>query len=359
MHSCPVLSFSLAQAQPLISRRPPSLANTESARDPSLSALWRQLWQLGVRAVSLPETSRAACALLHSLLASDLVPRHHLVDEIHIMVTNSDISGPAVLVDSSLVLMLHLLAIRNLVLPNASDATSSHIIRWVFVKWNPADLMYASLHSHLVPPFDLVNLLRACCGVPLLRSTRPARAPAGAIGQFWKGQKEHRAMLRYLLLLDRSGPDDDDADDGDDDNDDDDLPAASSARKSLQVEDLAQASSAGPEGSHTAKRLVLELLSPKIEELVQLSESWTRRGGGSGGGGSSSSSGDAGAVLPISKPRLQSAASACLVGAQLLPELTGLPSSLSRDVEPLRPIGTTTTTTGTSCSPPCAPTCRT
>lgn len=59
------------------------------------------------------------------------------MDDINIIITNSDISGPAVLVDSSLVLMLHLLGIRNTVSPNSSQATCLHIIRWVFVKWNP------------------------------------------------------------------------------------------------------------------------------------------------------------------------------------------------------------------------------
>jgi ataxia telangiectasia mutated family protein len=61
------------------------------------------------------------------------------MDDINIMVTNSDISGPAVLVDSSLVLMLHLLGVRNSNSPNASQATSNHIIRWIFSKWNPGE----------------------------------------------------------------------------------------------------------------------------------------------------------------------------------------------------------------------------
>lgn len=64
---------------------------------------------------------------------------HEVMDSINIIITNSDISGPAVLVDSSLVLMLHLLGIRNASSPNASQATSNHIIRWVFVKWNPGE----------------------------------------------------------------------------------------------------------------------------------------------------------------------------------------------------------------------------
>jgi ataxia telangiectasia mutated family protein len=62
------------------------------------------------------------------------------MDDINIVVTNSDISGPAVLVDSSLVLMLHLFGVRNTNSPNAVQATSNHIIRWLFSKWNPGEL---------------------------------------------------------------------------------------------------------------------------------------------------------------------------------------------------------------------------
>lgn len=121
----------------MLTSSPFSCAATESGRNDTPSSFWKQAWQIGVRSVSLPGTSRAACALLHSILESDLIPKHELVDEINVMVTNSDISGPAVLVDSSLVLMLHLLCLRNTVLPNASQATSSLIIRWAFAKWNP------------------------------------------------------------------------------------------------------------------------------------------------------------------------------------------------------------------------------
>lgn len=74
------------------------------------------------------------------MLESDILPKHEIMDDVNLIVTNSDISGPAVLVDSSLVLMLHLLGVRNMTSPNASQATSSHIIRWVFSKWNPGEL---------------------------------------------------------------------------------------------------------------------------------------------------------------------------------------------------------------------------
>lgn len=117
-----------------------SIVVEESGQAHDLAGLWKQIWQIGVRSVSLSGTSRSACVLLHSILESDVLLKHEIMDDINLIVTNSDISGPGVIVDSSLVLMLHLLAVRNMTSPNASQATSSHIIRWVFSKWNPGKL---------------------------------------------------------------------------------------------------------------------------------------------------------------------------------------------------------------------------
>lgn len=101
--------------------------------------LWKQAWQIGLRSIGLAGTSRTACVLLHCILEAELIPKHEIMDDVNIVITNSDISGPAVLVDSSLVLMLHLLGVRNTNSPSASQATSNHIIRWVFSKWNPGE----------------------------------------------------------------------------------------------------------------------------------------------------------------------------------------------------------------------------
>lgn len=58
-------------------------------------------------------------------------------DDINNMVTAADVSGPAILVDSSVILMTKLLHLRKTQLPNASYATCSYIVRWLFLRWNP------------------------------------------------------------------------------------------------------------------------------------------------------------------------------------------------------------------------------
>ncbi|KAK4238937.1 hypothetical protein C8A03DRAFT_32994 [Achaetomium macrosporum] len=278
-----------------------SLATHDASRHTSLCSSWKQLWQLGVRSLSLPPTSRAACVLLHSILKANLVPRHELADDVNQIVTTADISGPSVLVDSSLVLMLSLLRLRNNMFPNASQATSNHIIRWVFVRWSPAELIYASLHATHAAPYDLVNLLRACYGASALTMAVPLRLFGGPIAQFWKSQTETHAFIRYLLLLDQEDV------------------AAPAETASTEEHPTESQQVADPAGSHAARRLALELLYPKIEELQQLVESWQKRGGEG--------------AIPVSAERLQSMLLACLTGSLLLPELVNLNSSMSRDLE--------------------------
>lgn len=279
-----------------------SLATHKISRSASLVATWKQIWQLTVRSLSLPPTSRAACVLLQAIMQAGLIPGHELADDINQIITTADISGPAVLVDSSLTLMLGLLRHRNMMLPNASQATSNHIIRWVFVKWNPAELGYASIHSAHSSPFDLVCLLRACYGMPPLRMEAPLLLFGGPIAQFWKSQKKAQPLIRYLLLLG-----------------DEVLPTPPPTASVSDGPAAEPGQTSDPTGTHATKRLVLELLFPKIEELSQMAESWQRRGGDG--------------PVPISTERLQSVVLACLTGTLLLPELVNLNTSVSKDLE--------------------------
>lgn len=101
--------------------------------------IWRQLWHIAARSLSLPATSRASCLFLHVILEAGILPHHTLSEDINNFVTTADVNGPAILCDTSLSLMSHLFHERNARLPSASQATSSHIIRWVFLKWNPSE----------------------------------------------------------------------------------------------------------------------------------------------------------------------------------------------------------------------------
>ncbi|KAK3485611.1 Serine/threonine-protein kinase tel-1, partial [Neurospora crassa] len=234
---------------------------------------------------------------------SKLLADHELAGDVNQIITTADISGPAMLVDSAAVLMLTLLRIRNAISPNASQSTSSHVIRWVFLKWNPSESAYASVHGVHAAPVDLINLLRACYEMPPLRMNTSLTVFDGPVAQFRAVQKQRHPMLRYLLLLEDEAPPEDSH------------KATSTDQPKGEEIRVADSSS-----SHSAKRLILELLFPKLDELLQMVELWHKRG-------------ESDSAAPVSTDRLVSVASTCIVGAFIMPELVGLNSSMSRDLE--------------------------
>ncbi|KAK3954237.1 hypothetical protein QBC32DRAFT_385226 [Pseudoneurospora amorphoporcata] len=271
-----------------------SLAAHETSRDPSLSAMWKQVWQIGVRSLSLSPRSRSACVLLDWILKAKLVTDHELAGDINQIITAADISGPVVLVDSSLVLMLTLLRVHNAISPNASQSTSSHVIRWAFLKWNPSESVHAA-------PVDLINLLRACYEMPALCMNASFAVFGGPVVHFRASQKQRHAMLRYLLLLEDEGPPEDSHKPT--------LPVHPDTTKGTST-DQSNAEAIREvdlSGSHSTKRLILELFFPKLKELSQMIESWHKCGVG--------------------------VVSACIVAAFVMPELVSLNSSMSRDLE--------------------------
>ncbi|CAK7213142.1 Serine/threonine-protein kinase tel1 [Sporothrix curviconia] len=278
-------------------------------KDGSLAGLWGQIWQIAARSVSLPATSRAACALLHTMLETELIPYHTIGDDINILVTAAEVSGPALLVDSSLVLMLHLFHVRNTTLPSASETTASHILRWLFSRWKPFDLSFASVYSALAPTYDIVNLVSVCAGSPVQELRRPVESFGGPIKQTWKDREESDDMMRYLLLL----------------------PPPKTRRRvkhaTCQYSSPTTSTTSttlqefrDPASSNTARNAVLELLQPNMDEFLQMADAWNRKGGES--------------VSQISSQRMQSLASFCIVCACLSPQLGSVNSSLARDLEP-------------------------
>ncbi|GAW26033.1 putative serine threonine-protein kinase tel1 [Rosellinia necatrix] len=128
----------------------------------SLSTLWKQSWQVAVRSVSMAGTSRAASFLLYSILKNELLPYSEIMGDISDIVTTADVNGPAVLVDSSLVLMTALLQLRNHHLPNASHATNNHVVRWMLSRWFPGEWIWnyvGLLNSNVVSRCKLHRLL--------------------------------------------------------------------------------------------------------------------------------------------------------------------------------------------------------
>jgi serine-protein kinase ATM len=114
-----------------------SCTHKEVARRTSCSFDWIQLWHTAARLITNSVTCRAACYLLHSILANGLVSYQEIAEDIDAIVTTTEISAPATLSDSSISLMIHLLSARNMEVPGGSSSAAHHVIRWISSKWDP------------------------------------------------------------------------------------------------------------------------------------------------------------------------------------------------------------------------------
>ena len=149
-------------------------------------------------------------------------------------------------------------------------------------------------------PVDFVSLLRACCGLQPLSLGNSTAVFGGALSIAWKTHKELSAFNEYLLLLDQ------------DKNN-------SNSRNSTLDTVQKHTPLADPSNFYGSKKLILELLHPKLDELETLSHAWTKKSNEGG--------------IQISLERFSSLLNAVITGSMLLPQITGLETALSSTVE--------------------------
>ncbi|KAI2462909.1 hypothetical protein F4781DRAFT_418382 [Annulohypoxylon bovei var. microspora] len=276
-----------------------SLTPQASAADDGLRALWKQVWQIAVRAVSMTACCRASSVLLHSIITHELVPYRDIADDINSMIMSADVNGPAVVVDSSLVLMTTLLNLRNFQVPSASYATCNHVVRWMFFRWDPADIGFISSYSSHVMPVDIVNLMRASYGDERLTLSRSSQTISGQIGETLCLLRNRESLIKYLLLLDPDTP-------------------GSSIDSNQQLPMTAATQLSDSSNSHSTKKLIAELFHPKLEEIKNLCESWDKQKDKS---------------AQITPEKLQSVIASLTVGALILPEIMEANSTQSQEIQ--------------------------
>ncbi|KAF5017968.1 hypothetical protein F66182_10077 [Fusarium sp. NRRL 66182] len=273
----------------------PDLISLAADKNP-VTASWAM-----IASASLPGPSRAACVLLHAILEADVLPYHTISQDINNMVTTADVSGPSVLCDASISFMFHVLHLRNAKIPSASQGTCHHIIRWIFLRWNPSEAAFASYQSLHIQPIELVNLVRACCGTTALELNSRTAAPGGQLTEAWNSFREIESFTRYILLLSHE-------------SDSSGTVGSCSFSTHTNPPPLADANT-----RYASQKLTLELFYPKLGELTELCTSWNKRMNEGG--------------IQISPDRFQSLLSACLVGTLLLPLLDDLNSTQSSSIE--------------------------
>lgn len=122
----------------------------------------------------------------------------------------------------------------------------------------------------------------------------------GPLSIAWKSHKELVSFNTYLLLLDQSERDP--------------TPNTIESRRSQQ-----EMVSADSGDFYASKKLILELLQPKLEGLTALCESWTKKSSEGG--------------VQISLERFQSLLNAVAIGSLLLPQVGGLETASSSTID--------------------------
>ncbi|CEJ94936.1 Putative Ataxia telangiectasia mutated [[Torrubiella] hemipterigena] len=259
---------------------------------------WKQSWLIATRTVSISGTSRAACFLLHAIADRNIFPHHEIAEDVNGIVAAADVKGPAVLCDTSIALMSKFMLLRNMKLPNASHATSNHIIRWLFLRWKPAEISRGPPASSL----DIINLLCNCCGSQRFIPDEQALVPGGSLFALYTSLKSTAKFESYLLLLE------------------DPVRVTTGSKTIQQDPDRTTTSSITDRtSSYATKKLILELLYPKLEEFGGICTEWTV----SAGKGN----------LSIPLEIFDNFLSALLVGALMLPHVLDINSSQATSLE--------------------------
>ncbi|KAH9828913.1 serine/threonine-protein kinase tel1 [Teratosphaeria destructans] len=169
----------------------------------SLADRWLTAWSLAKRATSNPATCRAASHLLALLAVLNLVPQATISELSQPIIGSSEMSGPAVLADSTLNLLRIFLRSAQQLNPHGANSLSEAVLGWfgrTFVPSKVDDRNFAAAY-HLYSVRDVVVLLNTCANhVPQPIPSRPLPL-WGAIGQAWVTCKQQEELSKYLLLL--------------------------------------------------------------------------------------------------------------------------------------------------------------
>jgi ataxia telangiectasia mutated family protein len=170
----------------------------------ALKPYWYSVWQSATRAVTSLSSCRAACHLMDVLLKLDVVSFALVTASVQNMLFSIELSGPALLTDTSMAFMTTLIRERVRENPTSHDMTAERILNWLFGKWTPhlwAERTSNSLNAHHCDARDILSLLHAC----LDRSFAPVRPATfqilGPIAQARLQTAAFAGLSTYLLLL--------------------------------------------------------------------------------------------------------------------------------------------------------------
>jgi hypothetical protein len=113
----------------------------EASKATSLSTYWTSAWNTASRAKTTPSSSRAACHFMDVLLKLNIVPYTAVSDTVQSMMMSIELSGPALLTETSAALMTTLIRERINENPTHYNVTAERVLNWLFSKWTPSKHM--------------------------------------------------------------------------------------------------------------------------------------------------------------------------------------------------------------------------
>ncbi|KAF2031202.1 hypothetical protein EK21DRAFT_88334 [Setomelanomma holmii] len=175
-----------------------------SATDPSLRPYWVSAWLSAARTATSISLSRPACHLMSVLLNLKIVPFSAVSDTVQSMLLSIELSGPALLTETSSTLLTTILQERIQENPTNFNSTSERILSWLITKWTPSmwyERTYSSSNAHHCDARDVLRVFLAC----LDRSHCPPEPTPflvlGSIAQARARTKQYQDLAQYLLLL--------------------------------------------------------------------------------------------------------------------------------------------------------------
>ncbi|KAH7063591.1 hypothetical protein B0J12DRAFT_643289 [Macrophomina phaseolina] len=139
-----------------------SCAVQSVASSPELKSLWTTAWQLSSRNVTTGSTCRTASHVMDIILRLGLVDYRDIGEIADVMVSSTELHGPAVLSDSSCSLWLTIFDARSSESPHSSHVTTDRMLRWLFSRWTPSnfhDRAHINQNSRHYDAWDIVRML--------------------------------------------------------------------------------------------------------------------------------------------------------------------------------------------------------
>ncbi|KXT14037.1 hypothetical protein AC579_10022 [Pseudocercospora musae] len=181
-------------------------ASQKSAADRQLSARFDSIWQLALRAISNPSSSRAASFSLFVLFRLRRVSSQHVTELLQIN-ESMDLNGPSQMSDGAIWLLNVVLEASQELSPAAGTRAADAAAAWLARCFTPSRLedKHYTGACNSYDSSDVLSLIKSCLGSTAHQS--PATGmPVWDVGaRGWLLCQGGDELMRYLLLTDEEG----------------------------------------------------------------------------------------------------------------------------------------------------------